>query len=405
MPNPGTLAAALAHLPAWWAETTDPADLDRLLAEWAAASGWKACGFAWPADGPAVVRTVRAGALVDEPAPAGVAEILRRLRGGDVVPAAGGRVFATAPLPGRPAGVVWAERAAATDWADADRAYLALAAKTIGRSAAVAAVAGPAVDPDRLAQRLGDAAVIAGRIGHDFNNILTGIIGFSDLVLPTLQPGTPTANFVAEIGKVGQRGIRFVQELHQFSRSGQPKPGAAGVAAAVAAEAERLAAEVGSGVGFDADLPPDLPAAAVDAGVLRTVLGHLMANAAEASPAGGRVRVCARTVTLSEADAQRYLGRAAAGPHLAVTVTDAGPGIPPEVRRRLFAEPFSTTKVRHRGLGLAVAYRALAAHRGGLLIEPVPPPGTGTLVRVVLPTAAARPPAAAGGVRQPPAGR
>ncbi|HEY1188976.1 MAG TPA: ATP-binding protein, partial [Gemmata sp.] len=70
-----------------------------------------------------------------------------------------------------------------------------------------------------------------------------------------------------------------------------------------------------------------------------------------------------------------------------------GPGIKPEVRKRLFVEPFFTTKVRHRGLGLAIAYRVLCSHRGGIQIDPVPSPGTGTQVRVVLPLAAARPPA------------
>jgi signal transduction histidine kinase len=71
-----------------------------------------------------------------------------------------------------------------------------------------------------------------------------------------------------------------------------------------------------------------------------------------------------------------------------VTVQDTGPGIKPEVRARLFAEPFYTTKVRRRGLGLAIVYRTLSAHRGGVRIEPVPPPDSGTLARVVIPPAA-----------------
>ena len=74
-----------------------------------------------------------------------------------------------------------------------------------------------------------------------------------------------------------------------------------------------------------------------------------------------------------------------AGPHVLVTVSDTGAGIKPEVRRRLFAEPFFTTKVRHRGLGLAVAFRILSAHRGGVQLDPAPPPGPGTVARVVLP--------------------
>jgi signal transduction histidine kinase len=117
-----------------------------------------------------------------------------------------------------------------------------------------------------------------------------------------------------------------------------------------------------------------------------------MENAVEACPQGGVVRVTARAVELTDADARAYLGRVGIGAHLQVTVSDTGPGIKPEVRRRLFVEPFFTTKVRHRGLGLAISYRALCAHRGGILLESVTPPGTGTLVRVVFPLAAVRSP-------------
>lgn len=103
-----------------------------------------------------------------------------------------------------------------------------------------------------------------------------------------------------------------------------------------------------------------------------------------------------RPTELSEAEAKTYLGKSVGGSHLLIAITDSGVGMKPEVRRRLLVEPFFTTKVRHRGLGLAIAYRILCAHRGGLQIDTVPPPGTGTQVRVVLPLAAARPPAAAG---------
>jgi signal transduction histidine kinase len=115
------------------------------------------------------------------------------------------------------------------------------------------------------------------------------------------------------------------------------------------------------------------------------------------------VSVTARTVELTESDAREYLGKAAVGGHLEVTVSDTGPGIKPEVRRRLFAEPFFTTKVRHRGLGLAVAYRILCAHRGGIQLHPAPAPTTGTYVRVVFPLAN-RPAAVTGTITPPPQG-
>jgi len=402
MSNPGTLSAALAFVPSWWQETADPTALDTLLAGWSRACGWRVCGFVWANEaGQTLVKTVQGTALVEAGAPLEVPDALRRIRSGESsvtysVPNSTGRVFAGVQLSGRPLGLVWAERVAGQPWTDADRAYLVLTAKTMERAPAVVAVMGSTLDSDKLFQRLGDTATIAGRMAHDFDNILTGIIGFSDLALPLLQPGSQAANWVADIGKVGQRGIVFTQQLHQLSRSGQVKPNPASLAAAIAKEETRLRPVAGSTVRVEKDLPAGLPLVALEAGSLQTVLGHLIENGIEACTQGGSVRVTARPVELSEPDARAFLGKATGGSYLLVTITDTGIGMKPEVRRRLFVEPFCTTKVRHRGLGLAIVYRTLCAHRGGIQIEVVPLPGTGTQVRVVLPLATAHPPAIAG---------
>lgn len=402
MSSPGTLSAALAYLPQWWQETADPAVFDSLLSGWARACGWRACGFVWNGENGPVVRTVQGGAPVEAPAPLEVPDALRRLKSGETtvlysIPNTAGRVFAAVQPAGRPVGVLWAEKIAGQPWSDADRSYLALTGRTIERAPATAAVVGPVIDPDRLYQRLGDAAVIAGRMAHDFDNLLQGIIGFSDLTLPMVPPGSQAANFIAEIGKIGQRGTVFTQQLHHLSRSGQVKPNPAAVALAVSKEEARLKPVTPAGVRVEKEYSPNLPAVAVEAGPLQIILGHLLENAVEACPQGGVVRVTARPVELTETDARGYLGRVGVGGYLQITVSDTGTGIKPEVRRRLFVEPFFTTKVRHRGLGLAIAYRVLCAHRGGIQIDSVPPPGTGTQVRVVLPLAAARPPAVVAG--------
>jgi signal transduction histidine kinase len=401
MSQPGTLAAALAFVPNWWQETADPFALDSLLASWSKACGWRACGLVLPNDGATpVVKTIEGGSRTDSP-PLEVPDAVRRIRGGETTvlySAAGsaGRLFAGVQPLGRPLGLVWAERPAGQPWGETEREYLVLTGRTLERAPAVAAVVGPLIDPERLSQRLADASVIAGRMAHDFDNILTGIIGFSDLTQPMLQPGSQAAGFVGEIAKVGQRGIQFTQQLHQLSRSGQVKPSPASVAAAMAKEELRLKPQMNPNLRIEKDLASSLPPVAIDGGPLQAVVGHLMENAIEASQNGGVIRVTARTTELSEAEARTYLGRLGLGTHLLVTITDSGVGMKPEVRRRLLVEPFFTTKVRHRGLGLAIAYRVLCAHRGGLQIDTVPPPGTGTQVRVVLPLAAARPPAAAG---------
>src|SRR5205814_5962368 len=172
--------------------------------------------------------------------------------------------------------------------------YFVLSARAIDRSPVVAAATGPLVDPERLAQRLADASVIAGRMAHDFDNILTGIMGFADLAGPMLPVGSQPASFVAEIGKVGQRGIQFTQQLHQLSHGGKVKPTPGSVSAAVAKEEARLRPLQPPGVRLTKDLPPTLPAVAVEAIPLQAVLGHLIANAGEACPPGRLGSVAAR---------------------------------------------------------------------------------------------------------------
>jgi signal transduction histidine kinase len=400
--SPNVLAA-LAQAPAWLADTTEPAALNPVVAGWARACGWRAAGLVWPVEAPTVVVACLNGSASPSPSPpADLVDIARRLRSGEgaiVGPGAGGSVRMSVSFtpPGRAAGLLWAETAPGRVMTDTDRSLVTLAARMAEKSPAVLAAVGPGVDPERLLQRLSDASVIAGRMAHDFDNILTGIIGFADLTSPMLSPGSQASQFVGEIAKVGHRGITFTQQLHQLSRAGQVKPNPGMLTAAVAKEEMRIRSQVNPGVRVEKELAPNLPPVATETGPLQVVVGHLMENAAEACTAGGVVTVTARTVDLTDADARTYLGKAEAGAYLEVTVADSGSGIKPDARRRLFNEPFFTTKVRHRGLGLAIVYRILSAHRGGVQLDPVPPPGTGTRARFVLPLAPTRPPAAVAG--------
>src|SRR5262245_25468694 len=228
MSQSGTLAAALAFVPNWWQDTTDPLALDILLGNWAKACGWRACGLVLPVEGsPPIAKAVHGGSsasangepeVVKADAPVEVPDALRRIRGGEgtvLYSARGsaGRVFAGVQPLGRPMGLVWAERPAGQPWGDAEREYLALTGKVVERSPALVAVVGPILDPDRLSQRLGDAAVIAGRMAHDFDNILNGIIGFSDLTQTMLKPGSQATSFVVEIGTDGKQGRQVRKQV------------------------------------------------------------------------------------------------------------------------------------------------------------------------------------------------
>lgn len=389
------LASGLAFLPAWLADARDGQAWDALLGGWVRAAGWRSAGVVWPFPGtPVLAQAARPDGVDALPVlPAELSDVARGLTTGPAtvlwqVPGTAGRLYALLQPAGRPAGMVWAERATAEPWSEAERQFLALSVRLMERSPALAARIGPLVDAERLHQRLGDAAVIAGRMVHDFNNVLTGIMGFTDLTVPLVRDLPQPAKFVGEISKVVQRGIQFTQQLHQFSRSDQAKPQPGHLPACLLKEEARVRTIGPVGMQVRVDVPAACPAVAVEAGPLSAVLGHLLDNAAEASPPHGTVRVTARPVDLTAADARTFLGRVSPGPHVEVTIQDDGPGIKPDVRAKLFAEPLFTTKVRHRGLGLATVFRTLHAHGGGIRLDAVPPPGTGTVARVVLPVAA-----------------
>ena len=409
MARSSKIGAWLEFVPQWCVEGSEPAVLENLLVRWAAVCGWQSCGLVVPTGEELAALTVQGGVASREMPPE-APDALRRLRGGESgvhysAAESSGRYFAAVALPGRGIGTVWAQAPREQPWGEFEQAYLVLTGRVLEHAPVIQGLAGPIIDPQRLHQRLSDAAIIAGRMAHDFDNILTGIIGFSDLALPLLPSGSQAASYIAEIAKVGQRGIQFTQQLHQLSRSGQHKPTAGSVALAVAREEGRLKPHMHPHLRVEKELPVQLPSVALDTPALQVVVGHILENAVEACPQGGSVRISARVQTLSAAEARTFLGRLQPGEHVVIQVVDSGTGLKPEVRRRLFVEPFFTTKVRHRGLGLAIVYRILWVHHGGISLEPVPPPGSGTQVRIALPLAttpaAATPPPASTSAKNP----
>jgi signal transduction histidine kinase len=227
-------------------------------------------------------------------------------------------------------------------------------------------------------------------VAHDLDNVFQGVTGFLALALEGLRPGSPAHDNVREADTAARAGMKFCVQLHQLSRGGQAKPLPGHAAVALEYEVARLAKDHPA-TKVVVDARRDLPPVAVEGSGLQLILGHLLDNAVEASPKDGTVTATARLVELAPAELPGFLGRPSAGPHVEVRVADGGPGLTDEARRKMFVEPFFTTKYRHRGLSLAVVYRMLYAHRGGVQADARP--GQGTTIRVVFPLAAARVPA------------
>jgi len=347
-------------------------------------------GIRWPVSGQPQVSCV-AGKTTGEPATKWGADVTGRLasaRASHDVPLDSqdaNRLLVPLFVDGKRNGVFWA--LANDGFDDEDREALIVVGQCLSRHPSFVEKLGCPSDQTRVAERLQDAALVAGKIAHDFDNIFTGVVGFAEIALSLVEPGSLPHQYIKEINSAGNRGTQFTQQLHALSRSGISRPLPTTVSSVLSREEARLR-KTTQGLRVQFVVPADLPAVALDAGALQTIMGHLLENAVEASPPSGLVRVTASLVELSDSEAREFLGAASAGPFVEICVGDEGAGIRDDHRKRMFVEPFFTTKIRHRGLGLPVVYRILHAHRGGIRFETAP--GRGSVFQMVLPLAGAR---------------
>ena len=236
------------------------------------------------------------------------------------------------------------------------------------------------LDRHNRRQRMEAAARIVRRLAHDFGNILTGILGFSELALSQQADlDSPMYLYLTEIHRGAQNGAQYTDQLRLFARQQTTvKRGC---------RLTDVLGELGSGeVQVKLRLPADLPAVAVEAEALRQVLAIVLDNAREAISGSGVIEISAETVQVDAQEAGELFGDVRPGTHLEIRIADNGSGLTPEAQRLLFAEPFFSTKSRKRGFGLAMAYGILSGHRGGL--ELLRRPEGGTIARLIVPVAA-----------------
>lgn len=243
----------------------------------------------------------------------------------------------------------------------------------------------PVADPSRFRERLNDAATIAGRFAHDFDNLLMGIMGFTELALAQTTAGSPAHKYLVELYQVAERGKSMTQEMHDLSRSGRqiavPTP-LPKVWRAIRAEAENAA---GPKISIACEFSEDLPAIAIGTDPFSLVLRHVLNNAVEAIGGAGKIIVTARSASLTAVDDAWLPRPLVPGTYVEVTMSDSGAGMRPEKLAQVSVAPFVTTKARHLGLGLAIVYRILEAHGGGVRFGAAQPQGT--QVTLMLPAA------------------
>jgi PAS domain S-box-containing protein len=221
-------------------------------------------------------------------------------------------------------------------------------------------------------QRLAVVGTLAGGIAHDFNNLLTVIRGSAELI--RFEGGPEMQDLAAEILAAEARGAALIRQLLVFARRGEGSPRAVNASEEVGRMEPLLLGLLGKRVRLVLRLRAE-GLIFMDPAHLEQIVVSLVANAREACPGGGEVRV--------EAADDVHGGR----PHVRVTVADRGEGMSDAVREQMFDPFFTTRELQHAGLGLSAVHALVDQWDGTIGVETEP--GVGTAVDVWWPTLAA----------------
>ncbi len=221
---------------------------------------------------------------------------------------------------------------------------------------------------------------LAGGVAHDFNNILTGIIGHCDLMLMRHTPGDSDYDDIQQIKNNSNRAASLTRQLLAFSRQQTLRPQILQLPDIVSEISNLLQRLLGETVTLNVKHGRSLGAVRADPGQLEQVIVNLAVNARDAMPRGGMLTIQTYGVSTSEV---RKLGSdiLPIADYTALSVSDTGSGIPPELLPKIF-EPFFTTKEvgKGTGLGLSTVYGIVKQSGGFIFADSTEGKGTSFVI-------------------------
>jgi len=232
-------------------------------------------------------------------------------------------------------------------------------------------------------QKMQAIGQLAGGVAHDFNNVLTAIIGYSDLLLSNHRPTDPSFQDIMQIKQNANRAAGLVRQLLAFSRRQTLRLQVLQLGDVLSDLQMLLRRLVGETIEVDLKHGRDLWLVMADLNQFENVIVNLVVNARDAMPEGGRIEV--RTTNISAADCARFNEESIIpAEYVLIEVADTGKGIPDDVKEKIF-EPFFTTKEvgKGTGLGLSMAYGIVKQTGGWILCDSVV--GKGSTFRILLP--------------------
>jgi two-component system, cell cycle sensor histidine kinase and response regulator CckA len=235
----------------------------------------------------------------------------------------------------------------------------------------------------RHAHKMEALGRLAGGVAHDFNNILSVILGGTEFLLEATATEDPRHPDLLELREAARHGASLTGQLLALGRRQVLEERVMDLGGVVK-DMERLLGRVlGADIGLTADQSGEPLPVMADRNQLEQVLLNLAINARDAMPAGGTLRIFTDEFHL-DADLETVSGTLSPGSYARLGVEDGGEGMEPEVLQRIF-EPFFTTKPDGKGTGLGLATVYGIIQQSGGRIQVVSAPGTGTTFTIYLP--------------------
>jgi PAS domain S-box-containing protein len=227
------------------------------------------------------------------------------------------------------------------------------------------------------AQKLEAIGQLTGGVAHDFNNLLMVVGGQAELLRRRIGEAEPSVKRALEaIDMSVRRGQDLTRHLLAFARRQRLHPAPISFAPRAGPLQQLLATSVGSSIQVSVDLPDDLWPVEADVSELELALLNMAVNARDAMPGGGTITLSGENVTLAPGQC--------GGDFVALTMTDTGAGIPPDILDKVF-EPFFTTKAVDKGTGLGLSQVYGFAQQSGGRINITSELGQGAQITLYLP--------------------
>ncbi|MCF6157984.1 MAG: PAS domain S-box protein [wastewater metagenome] len=233
------------------------------------------------------------------------------------------------------------------------------------------------------AQRLESIGRFSGAIAHDFNNILSAIIGCGEQLRRKAEKKGPLMEFIQRILSAAEKGVNLTDGLLTFSRKHTVKPKPVNLNETIKRSTDLLHRLIHKDITFNVVLSDKDCTVIANNNQIEQVLMNLATNARDAMPNGGVLTIRTNTVDFDTKTA-RACGLDKGGTYVLMSVSDTGMGMSKETKQRLF-EPFFTTKEvgKGTGLGLAIIYGIIKQHKGCITVDSEP--GKGTTFNIYLP--------------------